>query len=130
MKTVIKLFLILSILSTNANADIAIEIKGGDRAPFSGMLMDAEKSNKIRIQLLEGDYNKALAESYLRSIDRYKQNEKLYEERSALLLNQNSKLIDQIKVNEASDTLSHILWIGAGMAITVLGGLIVKQASK
>jgi hypothetical protein len=117
------------IFSTSVKAEDVISLNKGDKAPFTGILMDNAKANNIRLQLVEADFNKALNTSYERSIQLYKQNEKMQEDKTTALLKQNEILLQRIRSDESMSTLKSIGWMTLGILVTVAGGLIVQKAA-
>ena len=123
-----KLILMVTLVSLiNANADQAVDLNKGEPAPFNGVLLDKEKSNKIKNELIEKD---ALAEknnSLNRSIDLYRKNESIMNEQNDLLLNKNLELTRTLNDARETSSTTKILYFLGGV---ILSGAAVYGASK
>lgn len=117
-----KLIALLLIISTPAfAADIpAIKVKTGDVVKpeyDQGTLMDKEKAEKIRDELIDKDAYKKENESYKRSIELYRSNEVIYLEQKDMLLKQNIELTKTLNDTRSTSTLEKIglIILGAGI---------------
>jgi len=63
------LILIIAIPSNSFSADLAVRLSLGQSAPYAGVLLPEEMANKMKQDLIEADYNKAIIESYKKSVD-------------------------------------------------------------
>lgn len=123
MKKIISLLLILS---TPAYADQAVLVKTGDIVQLQfdhGTLLDQEKANKIKDQLIERDALQKENESFQKSVELYKNNQKLYQEENDLLLNRNIELTRTL-----NDTRSTSSW--EKIAYVILGAGLIYGASR
>lgn len=118
-----KIIALLLLISNPAFADQAQSIKLGQPAPYDGTIMDKEKSEKIRDQLIERDAFEKQNQSYEKSINLYKTNETLYRGENDMLLHQN---IDLTKTLNDQRTTSD--WVKVGYF--VLGIVITAAAVK
>jgi len=126
----IKLISLLLITAQPVYADQAIKVKAGDvvKPEFdNGTLLDADKASKIKDQLIDGDTCQKEKQSFQKSIELYKDNEKLYKEETNLLLNRNIELTKV--VNDSRET-SDWLKVGYFMLGVVVTGAAAYGASK
>lgn len=91
----LKTYLMMSLLifSSVANSLEVVAIEKDQKAPFSGVLMDNEKSNQIKNQLLERDYFEKANKSLNNQLEIYV---KITKEQQDLLNNSNSELTKTI----------------------------------
>lgn len=117
MKQIISLLLILA---TPAYADQAIPVKTGDivQPQFDrGTLLDKEKADKIKDQLIDRDALQKENESFQKSVDLYKSNQKLYQEENNLLLNRNIELTHTLNDTRSTSNWEKVFYVvlGAGL---------------
>jgi hypothetical protein len=89
--------------------------------------MDKEKTAEVRTQLQERDQYKLLNESYERSINLYKKNELLYEDKTNILLNQNKDLIQEIGKVERANDLKNFAYFFLGVLGTIAGTYAISK---
>ena len=108
-------------------ADTATELNKGDPAPYSGTLLDKEKSRKIREDLIEKDGLVKTNESLNKSLLLYRSNEDILNSQKDLLIKQNVELTKTL-----NDTRSTSNWEKAGYFVLgiVVTGAAVYGASK
>ena len=126
--TALATLLTFSIIANNiAVCQEAVNVQKGQPAPFNGLLLPEKKAKEVKDELLEKDALKKMHESSLESIKLYKDNEKLQNEKSQILLNQNLELI---KANKAARTTSTFEKVGLIVLGVGIAGLGVWGASK
>lgn len=108
-------------LSNSAFADQALKVKTGDTVPYDGTLLDKEKADKIRDQLIERDEFEKLNFSYQKSIDLYKANETIYNQENSLLLGRNIELSKALNDAKSTSDITKILYFTLGIGIAGLG---------
>lgn len=125
-----KLIAILLILSTPAYADNAIKVKTGDivQPTFDqGTLLDKEKAEKIKDQLIERDGFEKENLSYKKSVDLYEANKTIYQEENTLLLNRNIKLTKTLNDSRQTNDWVKVGYFLLGVGVT---GLAVYGAAR
>lgn len=119
-------YLILVTISSNALAD-SVVLKKGQEAPFDGVLNDHKTSQKIVLDLEEGDYNKRRVEQYLKIIElqdlALEKRAKQYD----ILVDQNKILHDRLEKTESNSGYERLIWFGLGVLGT---GISVYGAQK
>ena len=118
---------LISLISTNCYADQAVEVKKGDIVPYDGSLLDREKANKIRDELIEKDGLVRTNESLNKSIQLYRSNELIYNDQKKLLLDQNIELTKTLNDTRETSTFTKVLYFLGGVALT---GAAVYGASR
>ena len=121
------LLIALMIFSQPAFADTATNISKGQPAPYDGVLMDTERSKKIRDELIDKDALEKTNESLNKSIKLYRDNEDILQDQKKLLINQNIELTKTL-----NDTRETSGWVKAGYFFLGIAatGLAVYGASK
>lgn len=125
-----KLIAILLILSTPAYADNAIKVKTGDivQPTFDqGTLLDKEKAEKIKDQLIERDGFEKENLSYKKSVDLYEANKTIYQEENTLLLNRNIELTKTLNNSRQTNDWVKVGYFLLGVGVT---GLAVYGAAR
>lgn len=127
MKLAVTTLLVFAFTIECAIADTAVNINKGEPAPYTGVLLDLEKAEKIRDELIDKDTLQKTNESLNKSILLYKSNEEILSNHKNLLLNQNMELTKTL-----NDTRETSGWVKAayfvlGMAAT---GAAVHFATK
>jgi hypothetical protein len=122
--------LISLILAPRSSADQAVGIDKGQPAPFSGVLMDQEKANAVKIGLQERDLYKQIVDSQSRSLDLLKQNNTYAENKVNLLLEQNDKLAERLQSAQSLNNWERVGLVILGMAFVLGGAYAVKGISK
>lgn len=116
-----KFIAILLILSTPAYADNAITVKTGYVVPpeyNGGTLLDSEKAEKIRDQLIERDGFEKENESYKKSIEYYKSNELIYTKQNDILLSRNIQLTETLNDSREMSGWTKVGFFVLGVAVT------------
>lgn len=123
----------MTFLLTENNLALGVDVISLDQnqpAPFKGYLFSEDKANQIKVQLIDYDQLKLINASYDKSINLYKANEKLYDDKINLLLVQNDKLAqasyDATKVSEWQKVGYFLL----GVVSVGLGAYVGTQATK
>lgn len=125
-----KLIALLLIISTPSYADNAVKVKTGDIVPKEydgGTLLDSQKAEKIKDQLIERDAFEKQNKSYEKSIDLYKANEQLYQDQNTILLNRNIELTKTLNDTRTTSDWAKIGYFLLGVTIT---GVAVYGASR
>ncbi len=116
-----KLITLLLTLATPAYADNAVKVKTGDVVPPAyndGTLLDKEKSEKIRDQLIERDGFEKENESYKKSVELYKANEVIYTKQNDILLSRNIQLTETLNNSREMSDWTKVAYFALGIAIT------------
>ena len=119
-----KIIALLLIISTPVYADSAIKVHTGDVVKpeyDNGTLLDAQKADKIKDQLIDGDACKEENKSFKRSVELYKSNEKLYQEENSLLLNRNIELTKTLNDSRETSDWLKVGYFVLGVGVTALG---------
>lgn len=124
MKSII---IALLIISQPALADTAINISKGQPAPYDGVLMDKEKAEKIRDELIEKDALVKINESLNKSVILHRSNEDILTNQNKMLLNQNIEVTKALNESRETSTLTKIGYFLGGVIIT---GAAVYGASR
>lgn len=98
-----------------------------DIAPYDGILFPMKDALEIRKSLIEVEALKAVNESYEKSIQLYKKNEQLTDQKYNTLIDQNERLSTALVESRRSNDLQKILWFGLGVLAT---GFAVYGAKK
>lgn len=135
LKKILLLILIpLQIFSTNVSYAIdkpdSIHLGQDQVAPYEGILLSITKASKIRIQLMQGDLYKDLSNVQQDTINTLTNNSKIYDEKNALLLNENATLYENLHKEQVSSEFNHILYFGLGILATVGAGFVFKKATQ
>lgn len=125
-----KLLALLLILAQPVYADNAIKVHTGDvvKPEFNeGTLMDKEKAEKIRDELIEKDALVKEKESYEKSIKLYEENKTIYQVENDMLLHRNIELSKAL--NDARETSD---WVKVGYFVlgVAITGVAVYGAAK
>ena len=114
---------ILGILTSNVSfaIDDVVKLNKGEAAPYTGVLMTPEKSEKIKDELIEKDSLTRINESYRKSIDLYKSNEDVLGQQKSLLMNQNIELSKALNDARGTTTWEKIGLITLGVAVAGFG---------
>lgn len=119
------------ILSISSNADEnSIYIQKDERAPFSGILTNVERSKIVAVHLIERDAYKSLSESYQKTNELLKNNIDLQEKKVNILLEQNDRLFQELKNSENTSDLEKLLIFGLGVITTIGAGFLVHEIAK
>lgn len=130
LQTQLLILLIFSTTVRSSFADQAISLNKGDAAPFSGVLMDQEKSNLIKNQLQERDLFEKIIASQTTSINLLRQNGEYSEKKVGLLLDQNDKLAERLQSAQGLNNWERLGLVVLGIAMTVGAGYAIKQVTK
>lgn len=118
MKLLIATVLAFSLTLQTAFADTAVNINKGDSAPFSGTLLDKEKSDKIRDELIDKDALVKVNESLNKTVLIYRSNEDILNGQKKLLLDQNIELTKTLNDTRETTTLAKVGFFLLGVAVT------------
>lgn len=121
MKKMISLLISLIFLTSESKADVTYLLQD-TKAPFTGYLFSADKATEMQKELQICDDMKLQIDSFNKSIDLYKANEKLYNDKVNLLTDQNGKLITLVNEEYKMSRWEEAGWFVLGM-VTVSAGL-------
>lgn len=122
-----KIIIALLFITQPALADTAININKGEPAPYSGVLMDKEKAEKVRDELIEKDALVKINESLNKSVILHRSNEDILTNQNKMLLNQNIELTKTLNDTRETSTITKIGYFLGGVIIT---GAAVYGASR
>lgn len=125
-----RLIALILLLSTPAYADSAITVHTGDvvKQPYdNGTLLDKEKADKIKDQLIDGDSCKKESQSYQKSIDLYKNNEVLYRQENDILQSRNIELNKALNDSNSTSNWTKVGYFLLGIAVTSVAVYGAKQ---
>jgi len=98
-----------------------MSIGKGKKTPYAGVLMDNERANKVRHELLEKDSLKKLNESYRKSMKYLEENSEFLETKTNGLMDRNNKLATELSKTRSTSTFTKVLYF--------LGGVVVMGAA-
>jgi hypothetical protein len=81
----------------------------------------------IQKDLIDGDANKQLVESYKKSVDLYKANEALYQQKVDLYSSQNDKLAESLQSERSVSNWGRVAWFILGVAATCAAGYAISR---
>lgn len=130
MKLLIVTILTFTLTIQAALADNAMTVKTGDvvtKEYDGGTLLDKEKANKIKDELIEKDGLVRTNESLNRSVQLYRANEIIYNDQKKMLIDQNVELTKTLNDTRETSTFTKVAYFLGGVALT---GLAVYGASR
>lgn len=127
MKLFITSLILLAFTIQSALADQSVNINKGEKAPYTGVLLDQEKAEKLRDELIEKDALVKTNESLNKSIILYKSNEEILSGQKDMLLKQNISLTETLNDTRTTSDLVKVGYFVLGVAVT---GLAVYGAAK
>lgn len=131
MKTLLLKILLISLIATNSFADNdVVSLLKGQPAPFDGLLFTIPKAEDLKRSVVERDNYKLLSESLERSIDLFKKNDELNNQKVNILLEQNDKLAKNLYEARSTSTAERVLWFGLGLAVTGMAIYGAKTLTK
>lgn len=123
----IKLIALLTLIAFPVYANQAIDIKAGEPAKFDGVLLDKEKANEIKNELIEKDGLVKTNASLNRTIELGTKNTDLLNQTNDILMGRNLNLTKELNYARETSTLAKVLYFVGGVALT---GVAVWGASK
>lgn len=93
-------------------------------------IFSPEKAKNVRDKLIDGDTYQKLNESLSKSIELYKSNDQLQQNKINLLLEQNNKLAVRLHDSQSLNNWERFGLFLLGIAATVGAGIAIRQASK
>jgi hypothetical protein len=108
----------------------AVYLAKDKKAPYAGILLPVERAANVRKSLIELETTKAINESYVKSIQMYKQSIQLTEDKYNTLLDQNDKLSLALIESRKSNELQKIIWFGFGVLATGFALYGAKKATQ
>lgn len=128
MQRLMIFLMIATMLSpTLGYADRSVSLVKGNKAPYSGVLMDNERSNKVKKELIEKDYLDKANKSLEKSVSFERDNNQHLSTKVTTLTEQNTKLADQLGKERSFTSWERVLWFSLGIVAT---GAAVYGASK
>lgn len=124
MKTIITSLLIATLTVQSAFADQAVTVKTGDvvsPAYDRGTLLDREKAEKIKDELIEKDGLVKQVESYDKTIKLYRSNEDILNSQKDMLVKQNIELTRTLNDTREMSDWTKIGYFVLGVGIAGLG---------
>jgi hypothetical protein len=121
------LLIALLIIPQPVFADAVTNIEKGQPAPYSGVLMDKQKAEKVRDELIEKDALVKINESLNKSIILHRNNEDIITNQNKMLLNQNIEVTKALNETRETSTITKIGYFLGGVIIT---GAAVYGASR
>jgi len=125
----LRILLVFSIFSHSVIADPVL-IESGQKAPFSGSLYPTEEAVKLKRRLLDADIYEELTKSYERSINLYKANETIQENKVKVLMEQNDKLAISLRSEREMTGWERFGWFALGVVATSVAVIGLKEALK
>lgn len=124
-----KTLLILLIVSIplNSFAEPAVRLNKSDPAPYTGVLLPEDTLNLMKKDIVEGELNKQIIESYKKSIDLYKQNDILYQQKVELYSSQNDKLAESLQSERSVSNWGRIGFFLLGVLATTAAGYAITR---
>ena len=115
----LKYLLIISMISSQpVFADNSINLNKGDSAPYSGVLLDKEKADKIRDELIDKDALVKINESLNKSVIIYRSNEDILNGQKNMLVNQNIELTKVLNDTRETSSWVRVGYFVLGIAVT------------
>jgi len=124
-----KLAILLLILSNPAFADQALPITKGQASPVTGTVLDTEKADKIKNQLIDADACTKENASYQQSVTLYKQNEVIYNSENSMLLARNVDLSKALNEAKSTSDITKILYFVGGIVVVGAGAYVGNKLS-
>lgn len=128
--------LIYLILLTHCTSRFAI----ADTDPFlaqkgfvlqqESWIFSPEKAKSVRDRLIDGETNLKLNESLTKSLDLYKLNEQIQQNKVNLLLEQNDKLVQRLGESQSLNNWERFGLFILGIGATVGAGIAIKRAGQ
>lgn len=130
MKKINTIILLVFISNISFAEDKVQELQIGQISPYTGILMPQSKADQIKMDLINADYNKAVNESLNKSIELYKSNETLYQNKVNVLTDQNNNLAKNLYEERSLSAWEKFGLFGLGILATVGAGFAIKKASQ
>lgn len=129
-KLLLTISLVSSITANNCYAQNVVLLEKDSPAPYKGYLFTEDEVRKIRSDLIELDTLRLVEISYNRTLELYKKNEVLYNDKINMLVQQNDKLVTTLSKSQEVNNWERFFWFSAGIFITgagvYLGSKVVK----
>lgn len=123
------LILTISFTSVMAETDPHFEAKGYTLTQDS-WVFSPEKAKSVRDKLIDGETNLKLNESLTKSIELYKSNDQIQQNKINLLLEQNDKLAVRLNDSQSLNSWERFGLFVLGIAATVGAGIAIKKAGQ
>lgn len=123
----ILLISLISLITFSSFADDVVIIQAGEKAPYTGYLFPKETAQLTRVKLIEGEEAAKLNESYVRSIEIYRKNEDVQNQKVNILLERNDNLAKSLTDAREMTTFEKVAWFAGGI---ILSGAAVYGASQ
>lgn len=102
----------------------------GDVLKQDSWVFSPEKAKDVRNRLIDGETNLKLNESLEKSIELYKSNEQIQQNKVNLLLEQNDKLAQRLNDSQSLNSWERFGLFVLGIAATVGAGMAIKKAGE
>lgn len=127
LKTLLTVFLI-SLITTNSFADdTSVYLDKGQTAPFAGFLINQNRTQTLINEEKQLKDYKLINDSLQKSLDLSQQNFDLSEKKANILLDQNTKMAEELKSDKSTSNLERIVWFSLGVLAT---GFAIYGAKK
>jgi hypothetical protein len=122
-----KSLILLIVIANNALAQDAQVLLKGTQAPYTGLLIPEDKA-----VVLYNDVRKykLLSESYEKTVEIYKLNESLLNDKSKLLMDRNASLEEGMRKATTISTIEKIGWFALGFLSVLAGSYAAKTISS
>lgn len=102
----------------------------GFSLPQESWIFSPEKAKEVRGKLIDGETYFKLNESLTKSLDLYKSNEEIQQNKVNLLLEQNDKLVKTSAASQSLNSWERVGWFVLGIAATIGAGFAIKKAGE
>lgn len=126
----VQMMLFLILIPTNSWAEEAVHLNKSQSAPYEGILLTVSKAEQTKVRLIEADQLTDINTSLNKSLDLYKTNEILYNNKINLLMTQNDTLAKSAYEAQSNSFWKYAIMFLGGCAATTLGLYGLKQLQK
>jgi hypothetical protein len=117
--------------SVKSNADDqVIRLEKGTPSPYTGVLMPDSIAKDLRDAVVDRDGCKLINESLNKSIEFYRENESLNQEKVNILLQKNNELAESLRDTKDFNNTQRLIWFVLGIVVTGIAVYGVKQISN
>lgn len=127
IKKILTVMLISLTVVNSSFANQAIDVKAGQAAPYDGVLLDKEKANEIKNELIDKDGLTQINLSLNKTIELHQKNTDTLNQSNAILMDRNLDLTKELNSSRELSTFTKVLYFVGGVALT---GAAVWGASK
>lgn len=130
MKILLIFSIIVNLINIPVYADDVTFLEKDQKAPFQGVLFPRDQAVQLRKDLIDADLNKALNESYKKSLDLYKTTNDIKDEQINLLINRNDQLAKSLNSARETTGLEKFAWFALGVAATAATVYGIKKITQ